>query len=217
MVLLAHRAGARCSLLAHVNVVVSEASAVQVDLLRAAQMLLFLLPLGTFPVAASRIVLHNLISLLCLNLLLLLGSEFLQEADVIVGARTMLCHQRGRVLLNGGCVLGRVLMMLASSLVEHRCVMAQLTRSMLNFSRVTLTANRVVLAAVQLLVSLHDLIRLKLQLELLESHVVLRVMNSRVTYAVILISLQDLLLEAVVHLLHNFFAAFTSLNGLVSH
>ena len=106
--------------------------------------------------------LHNLISLLCLHLLLLLSRELLQEADVIVGARTMLSHQRGRVL-HGGRILRHVLMMLICwRLVEHGRVVAQLTGPMLHLRRVTLAAYLVVLAAVQLLISLHHLVSLEL-------------------------------------------------------
>ena len=43
----------------------------------------------------------------------------------------------------------------------------------------------------------------------------LRVMTSRVARTLVLISLQHLLLESLIHLLHEFFAALAGLEGLV--
>lgn len=160
--------------------------------------------------------LADLVPLLCLHLLLLLSCQFLQETDVVVGARSMLLHQRGRVL-DGSRVLRLVLVLGWRRLIEHRCVVAQLAGPMLNFGRMTLRSKLVMLATVQLLVSLHHLISLQFKLELLEAHVLLRIVGSAVAGAVILISLQHLLLEPFIHLLHQLFAAFTSFKRLVSH
>lgn len=179
-------------------------------------MLFIFLPLRVLSVSTSRVMLADLIPLLYMHLLLLLSSELLQEADIIVGARSVLSHQRGGVL-NGGRVLWLILMMLCWRLIKHGSVVAQLTGAMRYFSRVTLGADLVMLATVQLLVSLDHLISLELQLELLEAHVLLGVVCSGVACTVILISLQHLLLEAVVHLLHELLAALASFKRLVGH
>ena len=172
-------------------------------------MLFIFLPLGVVSVNTSRVMLANLVLLLCMHLLLLLNCELLQEADIIVGSRSILSHQRGGVL-NGGRVLWLILMMLCWRLIEHGRVVTQLSGAMLHFSRMTLAADLVMLSAIQLLVSLDHLISLELQLELLKAHVLLWVVSSGVACTVILISLHHLLLEAVVHLLHELLAALAS-------
>lgn len=69
-------------------------------------------------------------------------------------------------------------------------------------------------AAIQFLISLDDLVGLQLKLELLEAHLVVA---AGVSGALVLITLQHLLLEPFIHLLHELFAALASLMGLIDN